>query len=571
MGAVYEVEDSELNDEIVALKTILPSTDRDGVALKRFRREVQFARRVTNVHACRTYDVGFHVLNGTNVVFVTMEYIEGETLHARVRAAPKSTPDEALLIARQIASGVAAAHEVGVIHRDIKSANIMLRSHEGRLRAVVTDFGLARLEVDDGLESLTNSGMFIGTPAYMAPEQVEGGTITPAADVYAIGVVMFEMVTGRLPFVASTPMAMAIRRLNEPAPSPRKFASWLDPTWEAVIRRCLARKPEDRFENAQTLARALDDVRAEEELQPTLPKPTPSPPQTRWRTLLLVGVVLAGALLTTIIYRDWITSKSVPLSARHSQSDRTEPEHTTATPKVPLPTQSSERDRPKERNVQLTRTEPELTTTTIGPSPSRQSSEPNQPQERNVSDKPAAIVTKAPSTTTTLGVGGLRLTSIVGQIKDARNVNSPWTPLNTSWFMQVLKKTRKRPTLLVFGATWCAPFVSDFPMLDGMRDQYQSRVLFVGLVDEQDTPSTRERIARLVEPHDFKLHYFLKDASIHRTVFKKEEVLLPAFALFDANDELVATFVGSLGVPKNAEALRASLDKVSGERRSSGN
>lgn len=525
MGAVYEVEDRELNDEIVALKTTLAPPDRNGLALKRFRREVQFARRVTNIHTCRTYDVGFD--NRTNVVFVTMEYIEGETLHARLRGAKRPSHREGLLIAKQIAAGIAAAHEVGVIHRDIKSANIMLRSQEGRLRAIVTDFGLARLDADEGLESLTNSGMLVGTPAYMAPEQVEGGPITPAADIYAIGIVMFEIVTGRLPFPASTPIAIAMRRLNEPAPSPRAFATRLDPAWEAVILRCLARRPEDRYENAQALARALEGIRGADSLVPAIPI-KPAPRRARWRVSLFAGAVIA-TLLSVIISQHPLALKPLPVPV-HDRVGKTESNQTT----------------------------------TIMTAPPTQSVEPNRTAEENVPDEPMAKGNRA-AATTTQKLPSLRLTSIEGQIKDS----GPWTPLNASWFMKNLRVARKRPTLLVFGATWCAPFVHNLQILDDIRDQYKSQVLFIGLLDELDelgTPSTRERVTQMTKPNDFKLHYLLKDSSIQRAIFGKEEVPLPAFALFDANDELVATVVGSLSSPETAKFLRTALDRVSGSQ-----
>jgi serine/threonine protein kinase len=146
---------------------------------------------------------------GRSNAFVTMELLAGESLADRLAREGRLTTAEALPIATQIASALAAAHRAGVIHRDLKSRNVMLApSKDGGVRAVVTDFGLARaLEPDGGHSSLTGGNGLVGTPDYMAPEQVEGGAVTPAADIYALGVVMYEMVTGTLPFVGDSPSA----------------------------------------------------------------------------------------------------------------------------------------------------------------------------------------------------------------------------------------------------------------------------------------------------------------------------------------------------------------------------
>src|SRR6185436_4788124 len=162
-----------------------------------------------------------------------------------------------LPLVRQMAAGLTAAHRVGIVHRDFKSHNVMLvkpAAAEGETRVVVTDFGLAWRSTHDentGLSlSLSTEGEISGTPAYMAPEQVEGGPVTPAADVYAFGVVLYEMVTGTWPFVGENPLKVATRRLHEAPPSPRVHVPDLDPLWEATILRCLARHPEERFASA---------------------------------------------------------------------------------------------------------------------------------------------------------------------------------------------------------------------------------------------------------------------------------------------------------------------------------
>jgi hypothetical protein len=166
-----------------------------------------------------------------------------------------------LPIAEQIAAALTAAHAAGIIHRDLKCSNVILVKTPRGLRSVVTDMGLARL-ADGGGDQLTGDGV-VGSPAYMAPEQVEGGhRLTAACDLYAFGVVLYEMVTGRLPFVAETPLATAMMRLREPPPTPRAVVPDLDPRWERAILACLARAPEARPAEAQDVLGLLRPVSA---------------------------------------------------------------------------------------------------------------------------------------------------------------------------------------------------------------------------------------------------------------------------------------------------------------------
>ncbi|HYH05821.1 MAG TPA: tetratricopeptide repeat protein [Thermoanaerobaculia bacterium] len=244
MGVVYEVEDLEL-DELVALKII------NAPDPTRLRREVQLARRVTHPNVCRTYDVGNH---GGRTSFVTMELLRGETLGSYLGRKGRLSPDEAKTILEQLCAGLDAAHAAGVIHRDFKSANVMLVPRG----AVITDFGLARAHDPDSGASV--SGSIVGTPAYMAPEQIERGEVTPATDVYALGIVAFEMLTGTLPFEGGG-IPSLVRRLKERAPSPRERVPELDRRWEWVILKCLERDPKHRFQRAGDVVRALHEGR----------------------------------------------------------------------------------------------------------------------------------------------------------------------------------------------------------------------------------------------------------------------------------------------------------------------
>jgi serine/threonine protein kinase len=263
MGEVYEAEDTELNER-VALKTIRFEMAEEDRSAERFKREIQLARKVTHLNVCRTFDVFRHIDTHpdgrtTETMFVSMELLAGETLRDRIRRGGKMTESEALPLVEQMAAGLDAAHRVGVVHRDFKSSNVILVPSEyspGGVRAVITDFGLAHGLVPSGL-SLTGTQEVVGTPAYMAPEQLNGGTITPATDIYALGVVMFEMLTGAVPFNADNPLSTALKRLSEPAPSPRVHVPSVDPGWESGILRCLEREPSERFARTDELIKVL--------------------------------------------------------------------------------------------------------------------------------------------------------------------------------------------------------------------------------------------------------------------------------------------------------------------------
>ncbi|MET0619516.1 MAG: protein kinase [Thermoanaerobaculia bacterium] len=259
MGEVYEAEDQVLRER-VALKTIRPDVANDPRAMERFLREVHLARSVTHPNVARTFDVFHH----ESLAFLTMELLTGHTLAERLSKEGRLRPEDALPLIEQMAAALTAAHEAGVVHRDFKSANVMLEPDErrpGGVRAVVTDFGLARRDRPrSGAASaapLTETEAVIGTPDYMAPEQIEGRAITPATDIYALGVVIYEMTTGEQPFEGDTPLSVALKKLKEAAPSPRRHVPDLPPIWEKTILRCLERAPADRFSSAAEVVRAL--------------------------------------------------------------------------------------------------------------------------------------------------------------------------------------------------------------------------------------------------------------------------------------------------------------------------
>jgi len=259
MGEVYEAEDLLLRER-VALKTVRNDVAAlDPKVLERFKREIQLARKVTHPNVCRIFDVGLHrPRDGRNdVAFLTMELLEGETLAARLMRVGRIAHTEAAPLVAQMAAALDAAHQEGIVHRDFKSANVMLVEGPRGTRAVVTDFGLARGRQAATDPTITGDGGVVGSPSYMAPEQVEGKEITPAADIYALGVVMYEMVTGRLPFVGDTPLSTAVKRLREDPETPCAHVTGLDPRWERVILHCLKRERTQRPASAREVSEAV--------------------------------------------------------------------------------------------------------------------------------------------------------------------------------------------------------------------------------------------------------------------------------------------------------------------------
>jgi len=246
MGSVYRARDREL-DERVALKVLRRDLVADPATLDRFRREVKLARRVTHRNVARTYDIGEHGAER----FLTMELVEGESLAAALSRERTLPVRRVMAIAEAVCEGLAAAHAVGVVHRDLKPDNVLI-AKDGRV--VITDFGIARAAGDRATRTL---GAVVGTPEYMAPEQVEArGDVDGRADVYALGVMMYEMLTGEPAWKAETAFAIAAQRLLRPPPDPRSVCPVPDALAEIVLR-CMARSPDARFASAADVAAAL--------------------------------------------------------------------------------------------------------------------------------------------------------------------------------------------------------------------------------------------------------------------------------------------------------------------------
>jgi serine/threonine protein kinase/tetratricopeptide (TPR) repeat protein len=259
MGDVYKAHDM-VRGRDVALKRIRPEIVRNDAILARFIREVNIALELDGPNLCRIYDLSQlkDSRGETYDAFLTMEFLDGATLADRLRAGPLPWP-EAQAIALDICAGLGTMHRKGIVHRDVKSRNIMLAKRDDSSRAVLMDFGLARQLSEPGPSAetgLTMPGVPMGTIAYMAPEQFEGEIVTPAADIYAMGIVLYELVTGKNPFAGSNVVEAAILRDLKPDDA-STIAHRLPSRWDRIIRKCIHFDPAQRYQSADELARAL--------------------------------------------------------------------------------------------------------------------------------------------------------------------------------------------------------------------------------------------------------------------------------------------------------------------------
>jgi hypothetical protein len=244
MGEVYRAEDLRLS-QVVAIKFLPQSLSQDAPALARFHAEVRTARHVSHPNVCRVFDIG----EADGTLFLTMEYVDGEDLASVVRRIGRLSPDKATEIARQICAGLAAAHDRGVIHRDLKPANVMLDG-AGKIR--ITDFGLASVAA-----SIQGTDARAGTPAYMAPEQLVGREVTAKSDLYSLGLILCEILTGKRAFEAATLPELMKLRESGTFTTPSTLVRDLDPLIERVVLRCLEADPEKRPASALQIAAAL--------------------------------------------------------------------------------------------------------------------------------------------------------------------------------------------------------------------------------------------------------------------------------------------------------------------------
>jgi serine/threonine protein kinase len=248
MGAVYKAIDKIL-EVPVALKIMSVRIVHDDITLERFKREVILARKVAHPNACRIFDIGEH----EGIHYVSMEYLAGRPLSDMIKE--ENIPlQEGLHIIRQVLEALHEAHRVGIVHRDLKPQNIMVGAHE---HAFILDFGIS---ISADVRRVTQTGLIVGTPYYMSPEQFEGKNIDHRADIYSVGVIMYEMFSGKLPFQGNTPMAIIYAHLKSTPPKLTELVPGIDPAIDRIVSKCLEKDAQNRFQSAQEVHQAIEPL-----------------------------------------------------------------------------------------------------------------------------------------------------------------------------------------------------------------------------------------------------------------------------------------------------------------------
>ncbi|MBL7083125.1 MAG: protein kinase [Candidatus Aminicenantes bacterium] len=249
MGRVYKVFDKEIK-ETIALKLLNPIIASDEKMIERFRNELKLSRKISHKNICRMYHFGEE--GGT--YYITMEYVPGEDLKSLIRRIGQFTVGKAVSIAKQSYEGLAEAHKLGVIHRDLKPHNIMI-DKEGNVR--IMDFGIARFQESQGI---TDTGTMMGTPEYMSPEQVEGEEVDQRSDIYSSGVILYEMLTGGVPFEGNTPLSVAVKHKTELPREPREFNAQIPDALNQMILRCMEKKKDKRYQRTEEILSELTKI-----------------------------------------------------------------------------------------------------------------------------------------------------------------------------------------------------------------------------------------------------------------------------------------------------------------------
>ena len=252
MGRIYKVQDTKIGEQM-AMKVLNPEITSDETTVLRFKNELRLARTITHKNVCRMFDFG----EDQGMIFITMEYISGEDLKRTLMRIGQLSPGKTIIIAKQICAGLTAAHQMGIIHRDLKPQNIML-DQEGNVR--IMDFGIARSTQAKGL---TETGVIIGTPEYISPEQLEELELDQRSDIYSLGVILYEMLTGVVPFEGKTPLSVVLKHKTQIPKDPLEINPQIPHKLKRVILKCLAKDREKRFKSAWEFSGALSHIEAE--------------------------------------------------------------------------------------------------------------------------------------------------------------------------------------------------------------------------------------------------------------------------------------------------------------------
>jgi len=309
MGNVYRVEDKKTNEEL-ALKLIKPEIASDKKTLERFSNELKLAHKISHKNVCRMYHLG----EEQGVHFITMEYVPGEDLKSMIRMTRQLTVGTAISVAKQVCEGLEEAHRLGVIHRDLKPSNIMI-DKAGTVR--IMDFGIARSLKTKGI---TGTGVMIGTPEYMSPEQVDGKEADQHSDIYSLGIILYEVLTGRLPFEGDTAFAIGMKHKSEEPEDPRKLNSQIPEDLSRLILKCLEKDSENRYQSAEELRSAL--IRIEKGIPTTervVPKSKPITSKeitvtfSPKKLLIPALVIVALVIVAVIIWQPWSQKEVAPI------------------------------------------------------------------------------------------------------------------------------------------------------------------------------------------------------------------------------------------------------------------
>ncbi len=309
MGKVYKANDIDIKEK-VAIKLIKPEISTDKNTIERFQNELKFTRKIRHKNVCQMYDLNRE--EGT--YYISMEYVEGENLRNMIRMSGQLGIGTTISVAKQVCAGLAEAHKLGVVHRDLKPSNIMI-DREGIVR--IMDFGIARSLKEKGI---TGAGVMIGTPEYMSPEQVEGKETDQRSDIYSLGAILYEMVTGKVPFEGDTALAIAVKQKTEKPKDPREFNTQLSEDLSSLILECLEKDKDSRYQTADELQSGLENI---EQSIPTtdrtapLKKPLTSKEITvtfrAKRVLIPALVIFVIALIGLFLWHPWSGFESPPL------------------------------------------------------------------------------------------------------------------------------------------------------------------------------------------------------------------------------------------------------------------